>query len=270
MSDGPLVSCLMVTRPAERRFAFVKRSVAAYCAQTYPSCELVIVLDQGPAPAKAAIHRHVEALGRGDIRIVEATAELSLGALRNLSRASAGGQFHCQWDDDDLHHPQRVERQLTALAESGAEAVCLQEVMQFFTRPRALYWTNWRATEQGVMPATLLCRANSTLRYPVTGRASRLGEDTAVCLQLLARGALQALADAPHLFVYVNHGANTWGDDFHSMLAERLGLSQGLLRRREARIRESLKVFDFGPAAVTVAGPNGPAFILEAQGLAAS
>jgi glycosyltransferase involved in cell wall biosynthesis len=262
MSDHPLVSCLMVTLPSAARLAFVKRSIAAYCAQTHAPRELVMVLDQGPRQAKAAISDHVASLGRDDIRIIEAQGPLTLGALRNLSRASASGQFHCQWDDDDLHHPRRVESQLAALTDSGAQAVCLQEVLMFFTASRELYWTNWRASEPTVMPATVMCRANAPVRYPESGPNARRGEDTDVCVQLLRLGALHPMADAPHLLVYVNHGANTWDDDFHHMLANRLGLSQGLLRRREARIREGLEALDFGAGAVTVRGPNGAAFTI--------
>jgi glycosyltransferase involved in cell wall biosynthesis len=250
----------MVTLPSPRRFAFVKRSIAAYCHQSHAPRELVIVLDQGTAKDKAAIIGHVAALRREDVRVVEAPAGLSLGALRNLSRASARGDVHCQWDDDDLHHPERVERQLAALTQSRAQAVCLREVMLFFTASRALYWTNWRAAEPTVMPATLMCLAAAPLCYPESGPTSRMGEDTEVCLQLLNLGALHHMADAPQLYVYVAHGANTWSADFHRMLATRLGLSQGLLRRREAGIRQGLQPFDFGPGGVTVCGPNGAAF----------
>ncbi len=257
-----LVSCLMVTLPTPMRFPFVKRAIAAYCAQTHLPRELVIVLDQGLGEAKAAISAYVGALGRADIRIVESSGILTLGALRNLSRASARGQVHCQWDDDDLHHPQRVERQLATLAGSGAQAVCLQDVMHFFTATRALYWTNWRAAEPTVMPATLMCRATAPVRYPEHGPNAMLGEDSDVCMQFRRLGGLLPLADAPNLMVYVNHGANTRSDDFHTMLAERLGVSQGLLRRREAKIREWLQAFDFGAGAVSVQGPNGVAFTL--------
>lgn len=260
MAEDTLVSCLMVTLPSPGRLDFLKRSVAAYCAQTHARRELVMVLDQGPAQAKAAIADHVASLGRADIRIVTAPDGMTLGALRNLSRDSARGDVHCQWDDDDLHHPERIERQLDALTVSGAEAVCLQEVLMFFTAARTLYWTNWRATEPTVMPATLTCRSDAPARYPETGPTALRGEDTDVCLQLLTRGGLHPLAAAPHLYGYVNHGANTWDDGFHQMLAERLGLSQGLLRRREAQLREGLAGLDFGPGRVEARGPNGAAF----------
>jgi glycosyltransferase involved in cell wall biosynthesis len=253
----------MVTLPSPRRLAFLKRAIGAYCAQTYAPRELVMVLDQGSADAKAAIMAHVAALGRDDMRIIEAPREMSLGALRNLSRASALGDVHCQWDDDDLHHPRRVELELAALTATGAAAVCLEEVMLLLTASADLYWTNWRAAEPTVMPATLMCLATAPVRYPESGPKSRLGEDTDVALQFIQLGGLHSLRDAPHLFVYVGHGANTWGADFHPMLADRLGLSRGLLLRREARIREGLREIDFGLGPVTVRGPNGVAFTLD-------
>jgi hypothetical protein len=257
-----LVSCLMVTLPSAERLPFVKRAIAAYCAQTHSPRELILVLDHGPVDAKSALAAHIRSLGRDDIRIVESTGNVTLGALRNLSRASARGEVHCQWDDDDLHHTQRVELQLAALTASGAQAVCLQDVMHFFSMTRALYWTNWRAAEPTVMPATLMCRATAPVCYPEAGPEARLGEDSNVCMQFLRLGALHPLADVPHMMVYVNHGANTRSNDFHTMLATRLGVSQGLLRRREAKIREWLRAFDFGAGAVSVRGPKGVAFTL--------
>ena len=259
-----LVSCLMVALPSAGRLAFLERSIAAYAAQTHASRELVIVLDQGSAEDKAAIAKHVATLRRDDVRIVESPRAMSLGALRNLSRDSARGEVQCQWDDDDLHHPQRIELELAALAASGAQAVCLQECMLLLAASSELYWTNWRATEPTVMPGTLMCRATAPIRYPETGPRSQLIEDTDVVLQLLRAGGLHPIVDAPHLYVYVGHASNTWGTAFHPMLASRLGLSRGLLLRREARLRENLRAIDFGPGPVNVRGPNGVAFTLGA------
>jgi hypothetical protein len=74
---------------------------------------------------------------------------------------------------------------------------------------------------------------------------------------------MHLLADAPHLYVYVSHGANLWSDAHHRMWANMLAMSRGMLMRREAQIREGVGVFDFGPGPITVLGSNGPAFTLE-------
>jgi glycosyltransferase involved in cell wall biosynthesis len=254
----------MVTLPVPGRLEGLKRSLECYTGQTHQRRELVLVLNGGEAEAAAAVEAHVASLGRDDIRMVAPEGTLTLGALRNISMAAARGEAVCQWDDDDLHHPQRLERQLAALAGSAAEGVCLQEVMQFFPAERTLYCLNWRATEATVFPGALMAWAGAPLAYPETGETARLGEDLEVVRQLHRRDSLVVLADAAHLYVYVSHGANSWSADHHRMLATRLGLSQGLLKRREAVLREGLAPFDFGPGAVIVQGAGGPAFTVEA------
>lgn len=263
MPVSALVSCLMVTLPSARRVAYAKQSIAAYMAQTYHCKELVIVQDEGDPAAKADLQSHVAGLARDDIRLVEAAPGLSLGALRNLSRTQATGTFLCQWDDDDLHHPERVEQQLAALQASNMMAVGLEQVLQFFPMRRELYWTNWRNTPTTVLPGTIMFRAQAPFSYPETGPAAQRGEDSDVCHKLLALKALGRLDSAPQLSIYVNHGVNTWGNDHHAMLANTLGISHGLLRRRETWLRERLADIDFGPGAIAVRGPKGIAFTLD-------
>ncbi len=252
----------MVTLPVRQRQEHFARSVAAYCGQSHSNKELVIVLDQGEADARAAIAAKVAALGRPDLRVVEPAGKRSLGALRNVSVDEARGDVLCQWDDDDLHHPQRIERQLAALLASGGTALHLEDALQWFPDSRTLYWTNWRATAPKGLPGTLMCRRSAPIRYPETGSDARLGEDSAVSLQLQRLGGFEVLAGAPHLYVYVSHGANTWGDEHHRMLARELAISKSLLLRREAQLREGLAAVDFGPGPVTVEGYNGTAFTL--------
>jgi glycosyltransferase involved in cell wall biosynthesis len=265
LPGAPLISCLTVTLPAPGRFERLKQSLAAYAGQTHERRELVLVVNGGVAESAAAIKAHVAALGREDIRIVEPPGVLTLGALRNVSLEAARGEVVCQWDDDDLNHPTRLARQLEALAASGAEGICLQEVMQFFPTDRRLYCTNWRGAQARAHPGTLMRWARASAPYPETGDRARLGEDLEVVLELQRRGAYAVMEGVPYLYVYVSYGQNSWDDGHHRMLATSLGLSQGLLRRREASLREGLAAFDLGPDAVTVQGTNGPAFVLAGR-----
>jgi glycosyltransferase involved in cell wall biosynthesis len=264
--DRPLISCLMVTLPVPARLAAFRRSLADYRRQTWPNRELVIVLDQGRAEDRAAIRAAVAASDRGDIRIVEPEGALTLGALRNVSMGAARGDIVCLWDDDDRYHPERLATQLGALRQSGRLASCLSEVMQYFPAHRRLYLTNWTATPLGIKPAALICRRTALIPYPETGPDARLGEDLVVLTELKQRDGIHGLAGLPHLYVYVSHGLNTCGDDHHQMIASELAVSQGLLRRREATLREGLAAFDFGPDEVAVEGRNGPAFTLPGGG----
>jgi glycosyltransferase involved in cell wall biosynthesis len=263
MPDQPLISCLMVALPVPERFVGLKRSVEDYLRQTWPKRELVIVLNGGEPTVAAAIRNHAAGLGRTDIRVVEPPDELPLGALRNISRAEARGGILCQWDDDDLYHPERLELQAAALIESGAEAICLEQVMQFFPDERLLYCDNFRSAPEGGFAGSIMSWASAPIDYPETGPGARLGEDTAVALQLKARGAFAVLSDHAHLYVYVSHGGNSWDDAHHRVIPSQHGFTQGLLRRREAAFRAGLAAIDFGSGPVTVQGSNGPAFIIQ-------
>lgn len=266
MDRTDLVSCLMVTTPTAARLPFVKRSIAAYTRQSYPNKELLIVLDPARAETSDAIAHHIASYQRSDIRLIRiAGGEPPLGALRNNSVREAQGDVLCQWDDDDLHHPQRIERQLFAMRRAERGACYLQDVMQFFEPFRTIYWTNWLMTRGQAHPGTMMCDRAVKPGYPETGPMARLGEDTLVLVDFLAEDQVFALTGEPHLFVYVTHGANSWPLTHHQMLVDRLSLSVGLLQRREAAIRAGLSAFDFGPGGLMVMGSNGPAFPFQGE-----
>ena len=259
---APLVSCLLVTLPVPQRFAFACASIEAFCAQTYQNKEMVLVINGGTEDGRRLLREHVLSLNRPNIRMVEHGGELSLGALRNISVENAAGDIHCQWDDDDLHHPERLQRQVEALLQGGFDALFLQEVMQYFPESDKIYWTNWSATPAGGHPGTLMARATTTIHYPVVGQDAHLGEDLRVALALKAQAKVGYLSAMPHLFVYVSHGKNSWNSDHHRHLIDSLAISAGLLRRREAQIRAGLDPFSFPSERVEVSGNSGPAFIL--------
>lgn len=99
------ISCLAVTRAV--RLAALERSMRAFARQTWPRRELVVVHDGG-----AALQTSIESLAAGfpgcDIRVHGEAPGRPLGALRNASVERATGTLVCQWDDDDLYHPERL------------------------------------------------------------------------------------------------------------------------------------------------------------------
>lgn len=256
------VSCLMVTMPVPDRLPMLRRAIDAYLRQSHADRELIVVVDRGAPAARRAVAELVAAPGRPDIRLRLAPAGLTLGALRNLSIASARGELLCQWDDDDLHHPHRIAAQAAALAASGRDAGILEDVLLYREHERTLRWTNWARTPAGGHPATLLCRRQAAPIYPEHGPEAVRGEDLAALLPLAAAGALHRLAGAAHLYVYVTHGANTTDAAHHDRLARTLAISRGLLRRREAMLRAGVAAFDLGPGPVCVADADGAAFSL--------
>lgn len=256
------VSCLTVTLPVPGRLSMLRRALEAFLRQSHPDRELIVVVDRGADADRRAVAEAVAGLARADIRLHLPAGALTLGALRNLSVACAAGDMLCQWDDDDLHHPDRIAAQLAALAVSGRDAAILQDVLLYRADARTLRWTNWTQTPVGGHPATLICHRRAAPRYPETGAEAVRGEDLAALLPLAAAGALHRQAGAPHLYVYVSHGANTCDTTHHDHLATTLAISNGLLRRREASLRAGLAGFDFGADPVSVEGSGGHAFRL--------
>jgi len=262
MSD-PLISCLMVTRPAVARLPLLRTTLKDFARQTYSPSELVVVID---AAAEAEAHDILNVIadsGQNNIRTVVAGRPMTLGALRNLSWAHANGSVICTWDDDDRHHPTRLAEQYAAMASSGHPVCYLQEFMHYFVDERRIYRVNFRPAPQPVAVNSLMCRADLTPRYPETGPNARQNEDATLFSAIRESCSFHALADQPCLFVYVNHGANTCNDAHHRHLVDQMGSSRALLWRYEASLRRGLSVFDFGAAGVTVAGRNGDAFVLD-------
>lgn len=234
-SGLPLISCLTVTRG---RLRLLKRAIRCYCAQTYPRRELVIVCD-GDGRTRRAIERYLETLGRDDVRLVWCAPGRSLGALRNLSMAAAAGDLVCQWDDDDLCHPERLARQSAPLLAHGRGAALLTDQLHFFERERALFWVDWSAGGQvggiwQLVPGTLMAYRDHALAYPEDGPASRRGEDSAFLEQLAARDAVLPLGGLGHLYVYTYHGGNTFPFEHHRGQLSRVASPDFVRERRPA------------------------------------
>jgi hypothetical protein len=259
--SAPLVSCLMVTQPVPQRLPYFRQTVADYLRQTWAPRELVVVLDRGEsatreafsrAPRRAGARRHP---GRG------ARGKLTLGALAQPELRARARRARVPMGRRRAYHPERVATQVALLRELGGDALCLEEVLHYFPRPDALLH---QLPQDGAaaMPGSMLMRRGLPVAYPEDGPKAERGEDTALVVQLHALGAFRAAAGHAHLYVYQSHGANTWNDEHHRMLAKELSLSKALLQRREAQLRAGLAPIDFGPGEVTVAGYNGVAFTL--------
>jgi glycosyltransferase involved in cell wall biosynthesis len=181
--------------------------------------------------------------GEASINVVRAPATASLGALRNLSVASADGEFVCQWDDDDRYHPCRLERQSQRLRECGSDFCFMADQLHYFSCEARLYWDDW--TMEGrpldLIQGTLFARRNLMPAYP--DRA--IGEDTPHLIEILRRGhRIARLQDEPYLHVYVFHGANAWDQAHHTRIAQWKHVSGARLLNAWPRIRQALRDFD--------------------------
>ncbi|MEQ8718958.1 MAG: glycosyltransferase family A protein [Acidimicrobiales bacterium] len=214
------VSCLVVTRPG--RLDRLEDAVRCFAAQTHPSCELVVVHDGG-RDFDADVRSMTGSLAPGSAVSVHRSRRRPLGSLRNVSVEVAGGDVVCQWDDDDLHHPRRVEVQLAHLVTGGdtggeAAACLLTDQLHLFEADGELCWDDWTVERfpHSLIPGTLLAGRGALPRYP----RRRRGEDTPVVTRIVGDGKrVRGLQDHGWLYVYVQHGTNAWDATHHRAIS---------------------------------------------------
>ena len=106
---APLVSVVLASRNGER---FLPEALGSLAAQTWPHVELLAVDDGSTDGTGRLLERF--AAGRPLARVLH-TAGLGPAAARALALAEARGAFFALQDDDDVSHPERLERQVRHL-----------------------------------------------------------------------------------------------------------------------------------------------------------
>ena len=64
------------------------------------------------------------------VRLVRLQERASIGVKRNLALSAASGEVIIHWDDDDLHHPDRVSKQVAPIV-SGTASVTMLELSSY-------------------------------------------------------------------------------------------------------------------------------------------
>lgn len=132
----PRVTIVVPAYNAER---FLKATLESAVAQTFRDID-VVVIDDGSVDATAAI---AESLC-GQVRVIR-QSNAGMSASRNRGIASSDSEYIALLDSDDVWHPQKVERQLEALALHPEAGLCFtgfvwwygEERMDWFREPRA-------------------------------------------------------------------------------------------------------------------------------------
>jgi glycosyltransferase involved in cell wall biosynthesis len=253
----------MVARPTAGRFRLFARSLRGYITQTHPHRELIIVMSHVSRRDRLAAVQHVRELGRRDIRLRYVAGNPSLGRLRNIGVEMAAGNLCCQWDDDDIYHPLRIEIQLREMRRARRGGVFQQTLLHFFERPRQLYVEDW-----GLVPAPDNCHPGTGLwvrdpdiRYPVRGGHARKQEDLVFMMRHRERHRHLRLRAHPYLYVYTYHGTNTFDESHHRMLVSRLAPSRAVTLGIRAGLMRDLDALDLPPGRTRVMSAEGLAFV---------
>lgn len=257
---APAISCLMVTRD---RLALALRAIRCFGDQTYPERELIVV-SEGPGDYRAALERFVDEHAIAGVRVVPAEPGLTLGALRNLTLDEAAGEILCQWDDDDLSHPNRLAEQSEALEQEGADACFLTDHLQYLEEDRLIFWIDWTLngalTDQWqLFPGTVMMRRDERFRYPETGPYSSRGEDSVLVDHLWHTVPVARVGGMGHLYLYQYHGRNTFSREHHLHITSCAGPNDRVEAMAE-KIRQALAYYPV-PKPIPVLGASGPAFV---------
>lgn len=189
----------MVTGKSPHHYPYAVLARTAFLEQTYPLKQLVIVNDGE------------HSLDINDSRIkevkVERKPQTTLGQLRNIGLEHADGDWILQWDDDDIHHPARMDYQMSHVVSGKCQLLVCQ------VRTNVLTGDSFKYTEPIGIAGTIL-HPKTTERYPL----KRKGEDGDFWLNTWGRNnrQLKNNIDFPEVYIRLYHGHNTW-DEGHIM-----------------------------------------------------
>jgi len=246
----PLISCVCVTK---NRLDLLKKSIFCYINQGYSNKKLTILSQSSPY-INLQIKKHIQELKRTDIEFFEAPENISLGEMRNISVELANGEIICQWDDDDLYHPDRIRTQFDALRKDKNNIASLYcDFLKYFAHTKEIYWCDW-SEKQADFSHKFLCGSIMFYKYlfyefsqfyPSTGPCSDKEEDLNVLEKICKKGKIEPILNGNH-YIYVYHGKNTYNLDHHKLAIEALANKKILTNKelfdKRSKIEETIKL----------------------------
>ena len=183
---APVVSVIM---PAYNSRRFITEAIRSVQAQSFTDWEL-LVIDDGSQDDTCAI---VEKLAAQDTRIRLIRNEQNMGVARTRNRGFdlCRGQYIALLDSDDMWHPEKLQRQLERLKQSGADiAYCSYAIVDASGAPaKADYIVPQQVDFDGLLKENVIGCSTVVLRRKVTEhhrfRTDFYHEDYALWLDLL-------------------------------------------------------------------------------------
>jgi hypothetical protein len=187
--SNPSVTAVMITGLRRERYGMARIAIECFKKQTYPNKNLLIV------------NHGEESLWCNDPRVRELRFQKSrwhtVGDLRNLALEHATGDFIINWDDDDWHHPLRMEVQMRARGPDTA-VLLKTRIHHSLVNGCSLY-----AEYPAGAEATILHPRNVAFRYPSLLR----GSDTVFAQRFAVRLPIE---NDPAMHIRFFHGMNLW------------------------------------------------------------
>lgn len=221
----PLVSVVI---PTHNRCTLLPRAVESVLGQTVKDVE-VIVLDDGSADGTADVGRSFGPPVRYHQQFNQ-----GLGAARRNAVALASGQYIALLDDDDEWLPEKLERQLAALADRPGTDFCYTQARLVFQNGRTVVkptapqgYEELQVQRTRIPPSSLLVRRNRVLEVGSFRSGLRSVDDWDFLLRLSAR--CEGVFVPEVLVVMHRHGQNL-SSDAVGCLTDRVGLYRDFAR----------------------------------------
>lgn len=204
--DGPLVTVMMSAYNVEE---YIKTSINSVLSQTWRNIELIIVEDRGSDHTWDIIME----MASSDPRIKAIRNEVNSGtyASRNRAAQMANGTYLTCNDSDDWSHPERIERQMSAIL-SGENIVATFSHMV-------------RVTDNGYFPlraagrysrhnaSSILFHKDTVLEKIGFWDSVRVGADSEYISRLNTVFGKEAVITLPEILMLCNHRATSLSRD---------------------------------------------------------
>ena len=178
------------------------KSILAFAHQTYPNKELIVSYPYTDELTKKLLI-YLKENTSINILPLERNENCSIGKARNQAVESANGSYICIWDDDDIHHQNRLTEQYNALdpCEKTFEASIIGQILLFQLFNQTAY-----LTFPSYWSCTLLCSKKLMLTHPFLDQNQF---ESKPLLKHLSENSMASLIyQQPHLYTYVFHGRN--------------------------------------------------------------
>ena len=193
--NKPMISALMLTK---NRFKLFKQAVNDFVNQTHNNKELIIV-NNGSIWYKFRVDRFIKGIN-ANIKHIK-IPRMTLGEMRNIGINNCSGEFIMIFDDDDVHHSERMEQQLDIILKSNVDATLLSNFTASIATGRYLCHA-----EDGLEGTILFKHPKGIVYYPKIDQ----GEDTKFKRMLKHHGYIIITLNLDHdLYEYRFHGKNT-------------------------------------------------------------
>lgn len=221
-----MISCLMVTQQGRERH--VSNSIRCFAEQTLQNNQLVVTHD-----GDSRFHNSLLVLAKSypdqSIRIVRQESASTLEMLRKLGIECAEHEIVCQWNDDDLYHPERLQRQYELMEEQSADFCFMTDQLHLFSESKFMFWDDW---SKEPYPSNLIentvMGSKDMLNECI--EATSTGQEGAADALLKRGSSIAALSGLAWLYIYVYHGENTKPENHHKRVSKLRGLKYTALK----------------------------------------